>query len=116
MLIRLITYQPIEYSKYLNSIKKPFSSTGLMEDFMLISKKLKTMISPEVEFKLRHVDEQYYLYLYYENNSITELYNNYSYLIEQLKNSFPRLDENSGFIDTKRKNLVLVLGYYEKSA
>lgn len=116
MLIQLFPYRPTEYNEYLNNIKKTFSSREIMEDYLSISKKVKSIISPEVELKLRNVNNQYYFYLYYENSSIISLQKIYSDLIEQLYSSFPNLNDNSGFIDTKRRNMVLVLGYYIRSA
>ena len=116
MLIQLIPYQPDKYKAYLNLVRKVYSSSEILGDYLSIRNNIKNLIPQGVELKLRNAGNTYFLYLYSENSSITQLYTSYNYLIELLSSQFNDLSTDSGFIDTKRRNLVLVLGYYEKSA
>ena len=116
MLIQLIPYQQNKYIDYLEFLRKKCSSSEILREYMIISQKIKNLLPPNVEIKLKNFENRYYLYLYFEDSSLKKLYSSYSSLVESLSPQFINLSLDSGFIDTKRKNLVLVLGYYEKSA
>ncbi|MDD6491429.1 MAG: hypothetical protein PUG54_04265 [Firmicutes bacterium] len=109
-------YDKTAYTEYLQAICKHVGTTYILNEYLKLDRYVKEK-NLKLSANMKRIDNRFYIYLYYETPDIRILYEMLRDTIDALKKDFPWVTENAAFVDSKRKNMFVVIHYYvgEKS-
>lgn len=107
-------YKPYDkeaYTEYLKSICQHAGSTHILNEYLKLSNYVRDKF-PELSVNVKRYEQRLYMYLYYEKSDLRTLYKMLREVLAVLKEDFPWITDDAGFVDPKRKNMFVVIHYF----